>query len=111
MVGEPTSYKTKVARTGGRGLVSMNAFQCGAMSWNCHRCDLLVVCEFCESCSEHCAARPPNEIDTHCAYFGAMLARSTVLTRPPMPESTGARIVPVAPTTVLAGCRALAPLF
>jgi hypothetical protein len=39
-----------------------------------------------------------------------MLARSTVLVRPPMPASTDARIVS-ANTKFFAGCRALAPLF
>jgi hypothetical protein len=35
-----------------------------------------------------------------------------VLARPAMPAPTGAMIVPsVANTTVIAGCRALAPLF
>jgi hypothetical protein len=82
------------------------------MSWNCHGCDLEVACEFCESCSEHCVARLPNEIDAHCAYLGRMLVRSTVVARPAISVPTGATIVASAPNaTVPVGCRALAPLF
>ena len=82
------------------------------MSWDCHGCELEVACEFCESCSEHCVARLPNEIDAHCAYLGRMLAHSTVVARPALPPPTGATsVAPATSATFAAGCRALAPLF
>jgi len=99
---------------GGRSrssFVSTNTVQCPAMSWNCHGCDLQVACEFCESCSEHCVARLPNEIDAHCVYVGRMLARSTVVARPVIPAPGATIVAPATNATDTVGCRALAPLF
>ncbi len=33
--------------------------------WKCNECDLLGVCEICESCAEHCCVKTPNDLAAH----------------------------------------------
>jgi hypothetical protein len=42
-------------------------------AWVCQQCDELGACEICESCSDHCVAKP-NDLEAHRSAFDVIVA-------------------------------------